>query len=46
VAFPLQTQLIQFVVHGSQRNIVRCTVLTIFAVTLIMTHALYRVCSV
>jgi len=42
----LQTCLIQFEVHGFQRNIVHCTILTLLTVTPIMTYAPYRVCSV
>jgi len=43
-----QTRLIQFVdlVHGFQRNIVHCTILTLVTVTPIMTYTPYRVCSV
>jgi len=33
LAPPLQTRLIQFVVHGSQRNIVHCSILTLLTVT-------------
>jgi len=36
--------LIQFVVHGFQRNIVHCTILTLLIVTPIMTYALNRMC--
>jgi len=42
----LQTRLIQFVVHGFQRNIVHSTMLTLLTVTPIMTYAPHRVCSV
>jgi len=41
LAAPLfQTHLIQFVVHGFQRNILHCTILTLLTVTPIMTYAL------
>ena len=42
----LQTCLIQFVVHGFQRNIIHCTILTSLTVTPIISYILYRVCSV
>jgi len=48
LATPLasNTLIIQFEVHGFQRNIAHCTTLTLLAVIPIMTYTPYRVCSV
>jgi len=42
----IQTCLTQFVVHGFQRNITHCTVLTLLIITPSMMSITYRACSV